>query len=375
VPRRSDGEGSVYQRSDGRWVGSLRVGGIRRSVYGKTRREAAEKLHALKNQAMLGPISQPSKLTAAAYLEDWLEGARSNLRPTTAYLYEHLVRLHIVPVIGHVRLKELAPLHLSETYRRIRTNGRRARTAEQVHRLLHKALADAVKLRVLSTNPASCVEVPAAKPAERTLWTTEQVTAFVSSCAEYRSLYDPLWLFLLGSGCRIGEALGLKETDVDWDSAVVSISRAVVRVGGRMEEGAPKTRAGVRKIVLPQFTMDALAHRRQFSVEGYLFRNGNAAVTMGADLRRRFHEACRRADVSPLRIHELRKMHATLAIASGVDVKTVQRRLGHATLALTLAVYAQAMPCGDAVAAQSLDRMLSPRSNQSPSGVNEAGSK
>ena len=207
-------------------------------------------------------------------------------------------------------------------------------------------------------NPASSVSVPAASPAKRCLWTAEQVSSFVAASSELGSLYDPLWLFLLGSGCRIGEALALKDSDVDWDGAAVSIKRAMSRIGNVPHEDDPKARAGIRTILLPMFALTALELRRPFAIDGYLFRNQADQVPTQSDLRKRFIEACKRAGIQGATIHDLRRMHATLAIASGVDVKTVQRRLGHATLAMTLGIYAQATAQGDAKAAKVLDRLL-----------------
>jgi integrase len=230
-----------------------------------------------------------------------------------------------------------------------------------VHRLLHKACGDAVKLRLVRVNPASGINVPAARPAERSLWTPEQVSSFVAACSEYTTYYDPLWLFLLGSGCRIGEALALREEHIDWNRSQVGVKRAVGHVGNVPYEDDPKTRAGIRTLTLPTFALTALQHRRQFSSGGYLFHSQKGRVPTASDLRKRFTEACKRAGIKGATIHDLRRMHATLAIANGVDVKTVQRRLGHSSLAMTLGIYAQATAEGDAKAADVLDRLLTPK--------------
>ena len=133
--KRSNGEGSIRLRADGRWEGRVLIGQKRRTVYGKTRKDVADQLQQIRSDAMLGMTTAPSSESVGTYLKRWRQDA-SHLRPTTAYLYDLLIRVHIEPSIGNVKLKDLAPLHLNECYRRIKGT----RTKEQVHRLLHKAL-------------------------------------------------------------------------------------------------------------------------------------------------------------------------------------------------------------------------------------------
>ena len=365
--KRSNGEGSIRQRADGRWEGRIRIGQKRRTVYGKTRKEAADQLAQIRQEAMLGLTTAPSSETLESYLKGWLTRA-DHLRPTTAHLYGILVRVHIVPNIGHVKLKDLAPLHLNECYRRIKGK----RTKEQVHRLLHKSLGDAVKLRLMTNNPASMLDVAVSKPAKKKRWTMEQARAFITCCRRFESRYDGLWLFQLATSCRIGEALDLEEDDVNWETSIVDIKSAIIRVGGEILSTNPKTEDSIRKLHVPEFGMQALRHQRQFCINGYFFRTKEGNVPWATDIQRRLREACFRAGVPEATSHDLRKMHASLAIAGGVDVKTVQKRLGHATLALTLGLYAEAMEEGDFKAAQALDTMLGHGSTQARSERNGA---
>jgi integrase len=367
MPRRSNGEGSIIQRKDGTWMGSLRVGGQRRYVYGKTRKEAATKLQELQREASRGTLVTPSRLTLGDYLTQWLASITPRLRSSTVAQYEIIVRVHITPTLGTVKLSALQPIHLQQLYARILAKGRSPRRAEQAHRVLHKALGDAVRLRLLAHNPAQDVDAPNGKAPEREIWTPDQVKAFIESCAADTTLYGPLWLFLVGSGARIGEALGLRWSDVDWESSTVLIERAIVHVKNRPEEGPPKTQSGRRRITLPGFAMEALRQQKELRGGDAIFRNGHGGIPQPCDLLRRFHEACKRAELPIMRIHDLRHAHATLLVASGVDVKTVQRRLGHASLVLTLGLYAKVVQAGDAQAAQALDTLApKPREGDTP---------
>jgi integrase len=356
VPRRSNGEGSIYQRQDGTWTATIRVAGQRHYVYGKTRREAAAKLQELQQEASKGTLTTPSRTTVAEYLGEWLTMVTPRLRASTVAQYEILVRVHICPNLGGIKMSALRPMHLQQLYARIIASGRSPRRAEQAHRVLHKALGDAVRLRMLSHNPARDVDAPNGKAAEHDIWTPQEVRTFIGASSAFPTLYDPLWLFLLGSGCRIGEALGLRWSDVDWTAKTVLIERGIVHVRNVPVLGPPKTQAGRRRITLPQFAMDALTRQQdQQTSQDAIFRSKVGKVPQSTDLRRRFHEACARASVPTMRIHDCRKAHATLLVSAGVDVKTVQRRLGHASLAMTLGLYAKVVQSGDGLAARVMD--------------------
>jgi integrase len=364
VSRRSNGEGSIYQRKDGTWTATLRLGGQRRYLYGNTRREVAAKLQELQKEAAKGSIAAPSRLTLADYLDQWLTVATPRLRASTAAQYEILIRVHVKPALGGVKLALLRPIHLQHLYSRMMGQGCSGSRARQAHMLLHKALGDAVRLRMLPYTPAADIDPPKRNAPERTIWTPEEVRTFIESASGYSALYDPLWLFLVGSGCRIGEALGLKWSDVDWEASTVLIERAIVHVKNKPEEGPPKTQSGRRRITLPVFAMQALEHQREHQLGEFVFRTRSGSVPQPPYLRRRFQAACSRASLSTMRIHDCRKANASMLVAAGVDVKTVQRRLGHASLSLTLGLYAKAVQAGDGLAAQALDTLAPGKRDQ-----------
>ena len=112
--RRGNNEGSVYQRKDGRWVGAVTIGGGRgtqkkKLAYGKTRQEAAtnlaDLLKAVKDDAPLAP----ARLTVAGFAQEWLSGVKGSLAPTTFEFYESILRVHVAPNLGSIRLSKLTP--------------------------------------------------------------------------------------------------------------------------------------------------------------------------------------------------------------------------------------------------------------------------
>jgi len=366
------GLGSVYRRGDGRWCAALVIGTRRRVLYGKTRREVQEKLASLQQGALTGASTESSRLTVAQYLDQWMAAAGPHLGVGSAALYEDLLRLHVVPVLGPLRLQALRPLHIVRWHAERGERGVPRRRLQMAHRVLQKALGDAVKWRLLTANPAIDVEPPRPKRLERKIWTEQQASRFLQTILQREWAWDPFWAFLIGSGCRRGEALGLRWTDIDWQRGSVNIVRAVTRVRNRPVVGDVKTTCGRRTIILPLFALGALEIQQQRQAtrrlsagaawigEDYVFTTGTGSHPYPAHLHRALRAACRDARVPVIHIHGLRHVHATLAVRAGADLKSLQRRLGHASLTMTLGLYAHALASGDAATAQALERMLTP---------------
>jgi len=353
MARRSNGEGSLYLRKDGLWCGSISLGTKRRVVYGKTRREAAEKLASLQQSVRVGRLVRPTKLTVAEYLDHWLKMQESRLRPATLRCYSDSIKL-VLPSLGHLRLSNLKPLHVLALYSD--RNGQAPRRTQLIHRTLYAALGDAVRWELLPHNPLTGVPQPKAKKKDRALWTQAETARFLECIQEYQHRYDPLFAALLGSGCRVGEMLGLEWDRVDWARRTIQIVRSSGRVAGKVYTGEPKTAAGKRTITLPAWTVRALEVQRTRHSDGtkvFQTREGNFPSHVWRELQR----TCERAGVPPISVHSLRAMHASLAVRAGVDVKTLQKRLGHSSIAMTLNYYAQAIG-DDSHVADALDDML-----------------
>ncbi len=370
--RRSGGEGSVYWRSqDGRWVGAVQLDGRRRTVYGRTRAEAAAKLRAVLQQAQLaGHVPDAGRLTLADYLWQWLAQAEERLRPTTQADYRIMAERHIIPRIGNVRLAKLDPLRLARFYSSLAQDGMSARRRQMVHGLLHKVLRDACRWHLIAGNPAALVDVPGRERRELRLWTVEQTATFIRAVqAGQGGQYGPLFGFLLASGCRIGEALGLRWADVNFDTATVRFERQVTEVRCRPIEQAPKTAAGVRTLALPAWAMELL-RKQKAQVNEWRLQSGHAhdwpervfptstgTVPLRRNVLRALHSLCDRLDLPRVRVHDLRHISLSLLAGAGVPVKDLQRRAGHSTARMTLEVYTHILSDGDRRAAEVLERL------------------
>jgi len=370
--KRSSGEGTICKRADGRWAAALAVGGRRIWVYGKTRQEVAEKLRRLQGLAQsAGYLPEPGKLTLRDYLTLWLEQAGQRLRPKTLETYEQVTQSFILPHLGTTKLARLSGLVLASFFTGLAKDGISPFRQRQAFALLHKALGDAVRWGLIPHNPASTIDRPKPKPAKRTIWTAEQTATFlqaveVGQCGRYGDLFA----FLLASGCRLGEALGLRWSDVNWQAGVVRIERQITEVRGKPVEGRPKSEAGVRTIALPHWGLQSL-ERQKTRARQWQMRSDNpfalgwqrcfvteaGTVPEMTNVRRALLSICQHLGLPPVRVHDLRHISLSLLASAGVPVKELQQRAGHSTPTLTMQVYLHAAEDGDLRAAQALERL------------------
>jgi integrase len=131
--RRGRGEGAIYQRADGLWVAFVSLGHKedgrrnRRFVYGGSKREAQEKLRKVQADYALGQLADPTNLTVEAWLLNWLcNTAKVKTSPTTYDRYEQLVRLHIIPHLGMLKLEKLSPLHVNNLFAKLEKGTQRS---------------------------------------------------------------------------------------------------------------------------------------------------------------------------------------------------------------------------------------------------------
>ena len=329
-----------------------------------------------------GEQLEPSKLTVAVYLRDWLELVKPRLKAGTWRSYHDIVEHRLIPHLGDVRLAELRPAMIAKCYAELRTNGRRlvqrkdtgngSETAvarglsetslEHSHRTLHAALEHATKSRLVARNVADDVVKPKRGHVEMTTWDAEQLRRFLDSTADHR--LHPLFVTAATTALRRGELLGLRWSDLDLDAARLSVRRSRTSVGYEVIEDAPKSRKSVRTVDLDPETVAVLKRwqTKQRKVEKIAWGAGWAdseLVFSRADgtglhphqVADAFDAAVKRSKLPPVRFHDLRHGWATIALRAGVSPKIVSERLGHASVGFTLDVYAHATPGWQAEAA------------------------
>jgi integrase len=357
--KRGNGEGSIYRRKDGRWVGQYTVytatGPKYRYLYGKTRAVVAEKLTKAMADRNGGLIFDAGNLTVGEYLDSWLsDSVRGTVRPSTFERHEGIIRLHIKPSLGRVGLKKLTPAHVRGLHREKLDAGLAPATVRKIHSTLHKALSQAVSDGIVPRNAAD-VKAPRPTPEEMQPLSEAEARAFLDTARGDR--FEPLYMLAISTGLRRGELLGLRWKDVDLERGTLRVGRALVREAGRHVLGETKTRRGRRQINLTPRAVSTLKAHCEKQLEEKIKLTGLHrdhglifATRVGTPINpenlvnRSFKPLLERASLPEIRFHDLRHTCATLLLGRGVHPKLVQELLGHATIAMTLDTYSHYMP-------------------------------
>jgi integrase len=349
IKKRSDRAGKIVWRAYYRDpAGRQRNKSFARKV------DAERYLTAIESSKLIGTYIDPSlsKLTIGIWSQRWLEG-QSHLKPSTRERYAGILREHIDPKWEHVKLADVSHADVQRWVSSL-TDRLSAATVRKIHRVLSLVLDLAVKDGRLVRNPATGVNLPRVVRTERRYLTHEQVELLARACApladpsKHRRLderdtdaYRLIVLFLSYTGVRFGELAALRVGRLDFLRRRAAIVESVTLVNGMHTWGTPKGHER-REVPIPAFLIGELAtHVAGRSHDDLVFPGVRGGGALRAPVFRRaaFDRAAASIGMPGLHPHELRHTAASLAIASGADVKVVQTMLGHASAAMTLDQY------------------------------------
>ncbi|MFE0035786.1 tyrosine-type recombinase/integrase [Streptomyces sp. NPDC059015] len=381
---RANGEGTIYQRKDGRWEAAgyvLAPGNTRRRVrvYGTTRKEALAKLTekiADSNRGIPIPSAQGS---VAAYLTYWLENvAVHQLREKTHTRYTACVDRYLIPGLGKKKLTKLTAKDVRTWLNQLRTTcqccarGIDARrdeprccatgsccskrlsplTLTYIHSVLKSALEHAVREEEIPRNVARNVRTGTPRPRRFEPLTTDEARRLLTTAQGHR--LHALFELALHTGLRKGELLGLRWEDLDLDRGTAAVRRTLQRTSNAGLHTLPtKTRASERRIALPARCLHSLKHHHQqqqqrereaagttWQDSGHVFATTQGRAIDPTNLTRAFTTLLRRAGLRRIRFHDLRHSTATLLLEQGVELVVIKELLGHAHIGVTATVYA-----------------------------------
>jgi integrase len=329
----------------------------------------ADKLARALSDRTQGLTFEAGSLKLGEYLDGWLSDVRETVRQRSWERYEQIVRVHIKPALGRVKIKALSPTHVRGLYREKLDAGLSRRTVQYIHTTLHKALKDAVSDGLIPRNVAEGIRPPRPKKKEITPLDPEQARAFLAAAHEDR--FEALYVLAIHCGLREGELLGLKWDDVDLETGMLRVRRTLseTRTGYIFEP--PKNGKG-RSIKLTQAASEALRSHLERQLEeidssgddyqdqGLIFPSRKGTPMNARNLTARsFKPFLKRAGLPDIRLHDLRHTCATLMLCEGVHIKLVQELLGHATIAITLDTYSHLLPGMGDEAAGAMERIFS----------------
>ena len=362
--KRANGEGNIRKRKDGRWEGRYTAGrdpvtgkAIYKNVLAKTQKECKEKLEQAIEKNVKVDVVRSGKYTVAEWVRLWFETySKPSIREQTAYYYNNYIEKHIVPGIGSIKLDKLTTLQIQQFYNKLKTSGRvqryehielkdkglSNRFIRGVHGVLNSALEQAVKERLITTNPAEGCKLPKIEKKEMKVLLPEQIGAYLQE-ANKRGLL-PAYYLELTSGLRRGELLALLWTDLDVENMTISVTKQVNRINGQLKVSQPKTNNSIRTIPIPKQAVDLLILEHEKHPENpYMFPSPKTGTMYDPDSFRHTHEKIlAAAGIEHIRFHDLRHTFATLSLQNGVDVKTLSNTLGHYSAGFTLDTYTHA---------------------------------
>jgi integrase len=363
MPAKGDG---ITKRKDGRYMARYTVhtadGPKRRTIYGRKYKEVEQKLNEARGDAARGIIYDAGTTTVGEWLTAWLtDSVQDTVRQRTYERYKSIVRVHLIPTLGRVKLSALTPAHVRGLYREKLDAGLAPRSVLHIHRTLSKALKQAVMDGSIPRNAAAPVKPPRPRREEIRPLDREQVRTLFEAARGDR--LEALYIVAVTTGLRRGELQGLKWEDVDLEAGTLQVRRTLSEPKGGYIFEAPKSGKG-RFVRCSQRAVEALrSHRARQNEEerlrvgplwqdnGLVFPSGVGTPLLGGNLNRAFKDLLNRAGLPEIRFHDLRHTCATLLLRQGVNPKFVQELLGHADISLTLNVYSHVLPdMGDAAA-------------------------
>lgn len=380
--KRASGEGTIRQRKDGRWEGLYSFNYKRKSVYGKTQEEVRKKLNNVLNDIDNNRYTDNPNISFGDWLDEWLEVyAKPYVKLSTYGSYEGYIRNHIKPEIGRVKLSALKGSILQKFINQKLKGGRcdkikdkvtnklvtkkgglSEKTIKNMYNMIHSALKQAYKNGLVNKNVSELITLPKQKRKEmRVLSLNEQKALQTAVQGERLGIGIIISLY---TGIRLGELLGLKFDDIDFEAETITIRRTLnrLKVFDNPDKktdiviGEPKTIKAKRIIPLQDFLIPLLKTHRikiltermkvlnMYKNDGFVICNEFGGYIEPRTYQDFFKRMLKKAGIENTNFHTLRHTFATRALETGFDVKVLADILGHADASTTLNKYAHALP-------------------------------
>ena len=378
--KRANNEGTITKRADGRWEGKIIVGlkpdgsPDRKSVYGRTQKEAKEKLEELKSDLRSGTYAAPSDVKVGEWLRAWVNDyAQVSTRLGTYKKYHSLIENHIVPTIGNLKLQDLKTSSVQKLFAVLLKSGNTrtkkglsAATVAEIHLILNQACKQAIICNLIRRNPVDGTKKPTREKPEINPYTEDELDQFLKTVKDH--IHYPAYFLNAYSGLRRGELLGLKWNNVDFKTNSISIIRSVK--ANKNEKTHTKTKSSMRTIPVGKKVMLVLqAHKEKqdalktllgdsYIDNGLVFCQESGKQLCPRSFCRSFERALAHHKLRKIRFHDLRHTHATILLMKGVPVHVVSARLGHSSIRVTLDFYSHIVPGIQDQVAELLDQMI-----------------
>ena len=347
-------------------------GSERKTIYGKTEEQVRKKLAKAIAERDVGVHFDARGMFVGDYLDYWMESyVKANVKPRTLENYEYIVRMHLRPALGKVKLDKLRPVHLQNLYTTKLASGLSPRTVGLMHTIVKAALKRAVRWEFVYRNVADSAEPPKVPKKAVNVLTLPQVRIFLRTAQGER--LEALYVAALTAGLREGELLGLRWRDVNLEHGTLEVRQQLIRTREGRFFDTTKSGRGRDILMLPVTILALKGHlqrqREERASRGDLWQDYDLVfpTTIGtpmdvSDLTyRSFRPLLERAGLPRIRFHDLRHTYATLMLRVNAHPRTVQDILGHAEIGITMDTYTHPSLDSQREPARRLDELLRDR--------------
>ncbi len=368
--KRANGEGSLGKYKDG-WRSRIMIGynedgkPIRKEFYGKTQKEVKEKLEQFKKQYLMDHIQVNDKTTVEEWFYTYIfEYKQNKIKPSSFERYEGIYRNYILgSSLGKTKLCKLNVTTIQKYYNYLLNNNTPGATIKSINQHLKPCLGEAEKQDYINKNYAKLVELPKIKKEDTLeILTINQQKQFLQAIKGHK--LEVLFLIALGTGLRLGEILGLKWEDIDFNNSTLSVKRSLKRVSFinkdltkeyKVIEQEPKTSNSYRTVPIPKDILIKLKEHKKtqnkeilkygnlYNNNSYIFCNKLGYPLDSKQPTRNLQSILKKLDIEPIKFHGLRKTYATRLFEANVQPKTVQSLMGHSDISITMNIYTQVM--------------------------------
>ena len=362
--RAAKGSGTIRQRKDGTWEARVTLGRDpgtgkqkQKSIYGKSEKEVAEKLRAITHEIDQGIYVEPSKITVRQWLDIWLKEYCGSVKENTLVSYRIQAETNIAPLIGAVKLCALQPHHIQNAINTMQKRPEKPLSPKSIKNafgVLHKAMDQAVLNGYIIKNPCNGVQLPRVEKKDISPLDENEIRAFLSAIKGHPN--EMLFKVALFTGMREAELMGLTWDRVDLKNGTILVDRQMIheKKKGGAYKFAPTKSSNIRKITPAPAVMVWLqswkkAQAAQRLLLGDKWGDGFENLVFTDEFGHHLsnttltHQARRfgvKIGKEGFRFHDLRHSYAVAAIRAGDDMKTISTNLGHASITITMDIYA-----------------------------------
>jgi integrase len=357
--RRGHGEGSVYKRADGRWVASTDGGyvngkRVRLVRYARSQAAAIALLDELRKEVKRARPATPGISTVAQFLEYWMETSVSRDRALrTVESYQDVIRIHIVPAIGKIKLAKLTRVEVQRMLDEVSSKpGIGPRSVQNVRAVVRNALNTAIDWEMIDTNPARYTHIAKVPRTERAALTFAQGKILLNQVKG--DPFEALYVLAVICGVRRGELLGLRWSDIDFEKREIRIRQQVVVAGRRSTITGLKTEGSRRNMPMLSIVEDALRRRRelldlerqfagdQWQEHDLVFPSRTGKPYPPNNLYKKYKAHLNAAGLPDRTFHSLRHTAASFMVSMNVHPKVAAKILGHTDIKTTMEIYSHA---------------------------------